>query len=87
MNRRFLTAISTIIAIIFLPYWIYVPLLIFGMAIFPFYWEAILLGFLIDVLYGENIISLWSLASSSAFLVLVGLLILMPLRERLRTHV
>ncbi len=87
MNDRLLASVLVIFSIILFPYWIYVPALIIVMVIFPFYWESILLAFLIDVLYGEGINSLSSLIFSSALLAVLGLLMLIPLRERLRSHV
>lgn len=86
MNYRPLATVALLLAIIFLPYWFYIPALLVAMAAFPLYWESILLGFLIDVLYGERINSLYSLAWSASFLALIGLLLLIPLRARLRAH-
>ncbi|MDO8424224.1 MAG: hypothetical protein Q7S54_01265 [bacterium] len=86
MSYRLIATILLILSIIFLPYWIYVPALVAAMAAFPLFWESILLGFLIDVLYGEKISSLSSFIFSAGFLALAGLFILLPLRERLRSH-
>ena len=79
MSYRTLANLFLILAIIFLPYWFYVPALIVAMAFFPFFWEGVLFGFLIDILYGEGF--------SAGMLSLAGLLMLLPLRERLRSHV
>lgn len=80
-KRRILASIMVLGAIIFLPYWIYLPLLLTAMALLPFYWEAIIFGFLIDVLYGPDMHRLFSPAALSALVILV---LLLPLRERLR---
>lgn len=74
-------------SIILLPYWIYVPALVIAMAAFPLYWEGIVLGILIDVLYGAGIDSFSTFIFSAGFLSLLGLLMLLPLRERIRSHV
>ncbi len=87
MNYRLIAIILLIVSIIFLPYWVYVPTLIIAMAVLPIFWEGILFGFLIDALYGQRISSLSTLVSSAAFLALIGLLILIPLRKRIRSHV
>ncbi|MDO8565524.1 MAG: hypothetical protein Q7R67_02815 [bacterium] len=78
MNYRILVTVLVFLSIIFLPYWFYVPALILAMGFFPLFWEGVLLGFLIDVLYGQGIYA--------GFLSLIGLLMLLPLRERIRTH-
>ena len=78
MNYRILATIFVFLSIIFLPYYVYVPALVLAMGAYPLYWEGVLLGFLIDILYGEGIYA--------GFLTLAGLVMLLPLRERIRTH-
>lgn len=78
-NLRLPSTIIIFFAILFLPYWIYIPALIVAMAALPLYWESIFLGFLIDILYGEGIYA--------GLLALGGLILLLPLRSRLRSHV
>lgn len=79
MSYRYLATIALLVSIIFLPYWIYVPALVAAIAAFPLFWEGILLAFLIDILYGEGIYA--------GLLALGGLILLLPLRNRLRYHV
>ena len=86
MSYRPITTILLVVSIFFLPYWFYIPALVVAMAAFPLYWESILLGLLIDVLYGERIDSFSAFLFSAGFLALAGLLILLPLRARLRSH-
>ena len=74
-------------AILVFPYWVYVPLLFLGIFIFPFFWEAILLGFLIDILFGNGVEGITSFVSPFAFTALISLVILLPVRKRLRAHV
>ena len=78
-DYRLLTTILVFLSIIFLPYYLYVPALILAMAALPLFWEGMLLGFLIDILYGSGI--------HAGLLALLGLALLLPLRERIRTHV
>ncbi len=81
MRDRLIATVLILGATIFLPYWIYLPLLVVAMALIPFYWEAIFLGFLIDTLYGPSSLNVFT---SVAFWSLLMLVAIMPLRERLR---
>jgi hypothetical protein len=83
---RYPLIIATLIAIIFLPYWIYIPLLFLAILFFPFFWEGILLGFLIDVLYGSLGFGLASFIQSFSFWAFVLLLLLLPLRKIIRAY-
>ena len=76
-----------LLAVLFLPYWFYLPLILLGILIFSFFWEGILFGFLIDVLYGWGVTALPSLVAPTALSALVLIIILLPVRERLRFHV
>lgn len=87
MIRRALGFIVVLLSILTLPYWIYVPLLFIAIILFPFFWEGIFLAFLIDVIHGSGIEGFPSLVSPFAFYVLIALVILLPLRERLRSYV
>jgi len=84
MKRRIIGALILLLAILFLPYWVYIPLLFIATVLFPLYWEAVLFGFLIDVLYGQG--HSW-LLSPTALAALVILIVLLPLRERLRWQI
>jgi len=87
MTRRALGSAIVLVSIIVLPYWFYIPALFVAIILFPFFWEGILFVFLINVLYGNGMEILPLLVSPFAILVLVVLIILLPLRERLRLHV
>ena len=87
--RRFRT-ISIIIlflATVFLPFWVYLPLIGAAMIFFPVFWEAIFFGLLIDVLYGGGIGSASELFSPMALSAALILIVLLPVRERIRVHV
>lgn len=75
---RHVISIALFLAVIFLPYWAYVPLLLAAALLLPFYWEAIPFGFLIDTLYGTSGLYPAALAAAAAVAVFI------PLRERLR---
>lgn len=83
MKYRYIAVVILFITILFLPYWVYVPLLLGAIIVFPFFWEAILLGFLIDALYGREL-SLLTPFFSTAFWCIVALAVMLPVRTRLR---
>ncbi len=84
MNRRFIVSALIFLTILFLPYWVYLPLLFLGMVLSPFYWEALVFAFLIDILYGEG----HSLFLSPMALTTLFILAVLPLlRERLRWQI
>jgi hypothetical protein len=83
---RIAGVIFILFSILVMPYWIYVPVLFIGIFIFPFFWEAIILGFLIDIAHGSGIEGLPSFVSPFAFSALVSLIILLPVRKRLRAN-
>lgn len=84
-NKRIAAIIIIFLAILFLPWWIYLPLLFIAIALLPMFWEGVFLGFLVDVLYGEGL-SL-PFISPVALVTLVALIIFLPLREHLRAYV
>lgn len=83
-HLRLIAIVIILISTIFLPYWVYLPFLLAAMIFFPFFWEGILLAFVIDILYGRGIESLPELISPMAFSAMLILMAVMPLRERLR---
>ena len=87
MIRRILCSVVILISILFLPYWVYIPVLFVGIILFPFFWEGIFLVFLIDVIHGNGMKIFPSLISPLALSVLVMLVALLYIRERLRSYV
>ena len=79
MTRRVIGSIFVLLSILVLPYWIYLPVLFIAMALISFFWEGILFAFLIDAIYGNGI--------TTAVVALIILIILLPLRDRLRMYV
>lgn len=86
MINRTLTTLTLLISILVLPYWIYIPALFLAIIIFPFFWESILLVLLIDTLYGEGVNIFPPSISLLAVATLFVLIVLMPVRERLRPY-
>ena len=87
MIRRVLGSTVILVSILVLPYWVYVPLLFIGAILFPFFWEGILLVFLVSVVHDRGMTVLSSLVSPLALSILVALISLLPIRESLRSYV
>lgn len=83
MKQRVLTSVALFLAILFLPYWIYVPLAVLATLLIPFYWEAVALGFIIDVLYGSDT----GLRAPTALIAVALVAVSLPLRERIRWRI
>ncbi len=84
MNKRIIATIILCLVVVISPYWIYIPLLVLAIFFFKFYWEGIMLGFLIDVLYGPTPHIGISFVFPFAIYASIFVLILLPLHERLR---
>lgn len=85
-DLRFIAVIIILLSVIFFPYWLYLPLLGAAIIFFPLFWEAILVALLIDVLYGGGIGRATALFSPMAVLATTLLLVMLPVRERLRVY-
>ncbi len=87
MTRRAIGFVIVLVSILTLPYWIYLPVLFIAIALIPFFWEGILFAFLIDAVYGSGIQALPSFISPLTLSVFIVIIILLPIRERLRSYV
>jgi hypothetical protein len=87
MLRHIIGFSIAFISIIILPYWVYVPVLFVAIVLIPFFWEGIVLGFLIDVLYGSGVEAFPSFVSPFALAALIGVIIMLPVRNYLRYYV
>lgn len=84
MTSRLCTSLILLIAVGTMPFWIYIPAIVIVVIFFPFYFEAIVLGFLVDVLYGSRISQGLSFVFPFALSLSILIVIMLPLRERLR---
>jgi hypothetical protein len=84
--RRLYGTLIILVAILFAPYWIYLPLLFIALATFSFYWEGIFLGFLIDIYYGINLLSFSNFPYTVAMLSSIILFASLPIRKKIRYH-
>lgn len=67
--------------VIVAPFWVYVPVVLVGVVVFPFFVEAIILGALVDVLYGDG---RFLFGFTFTLLSAVVVYFAVPLREHLR---
>lgn len=82
--KRHTFTIIILLSIIFLPYWVYLPLLLLAIVMLPMFWEGILLGLLTDMLYG----SMTAVSYPVVGIIVTALVIIsIPLRARLRNYV
>jgi hypothetical protein len=84
--KRVLITLSLLLSILVLPYWLYVPAIALTSIYIPYYIEAVILAFLIDVLYGGSTHTTITFAFPFAIGFSLLLIILVPLRSRLRIH-
>jgi len=87
MSRRLTGSLIVFLSILIFPYWIYIPVLCVAVIVFPFFWEGILLAMFIDFIYGSGIESFSALLFSVSFYILILLILLVPLRTRIRSYV
>ena len=87
MTRHVLGFLGVFLSILFLPYWIYIQVLFIAIILVPFFWEGILFALLVNVIFGDQIDILTLPLSPLPVLTLIVLIILLPLREKLRLHV
>lgn len=87
MTIRIIGIFVILVAILFLPYWVYVPLLFVGIVFYPFFWEAVLFALLVEELYGNSVGFFASLISPLALASVLFIIIILPFRENLRSYV
>ena len=87
MTRRIIGSIIILVSILILPYWIYIPVLFIGIILIPFFWESILIVFLINIIHSNKIEVISLLVSPLALFVLFILIITLLVRESLRSYV
>ena len=83
---RLFSVVALIFAVIFLPSYIYLPALFIAIIVLPFFWEGILIAFLVDALYGPGLASFGSIFSTFAFYSTFLVAIIVPVRKSIRSH-
>lgn len=56
MWKRVVFDIVAVVVVFFAPWWVVLAYVIVGVAIFPWYLEAVFLGLFFDVMYGTSIL-------------------------------
>ena len=87
MTRHLAASLGVLLSILFLPYWIYIPVLFIAIIFSPLFWEGILFAFMIETVYASQVGIFTSLISPLTVSVLIVLIILLPIKERLRLYV
>jgi hypothetical protein len=85
MALRILASLILLLSILFMPFWLSVILALAGMAYFSFFWEAIILFFLSELLYGVNEIRFSNIFFIYLIMPFATLLIIEFLKKKLRT--
>lgn len=86
MNPRIIYSLLIFICLLAFPWWLYVPVIIIGTLIFPFFVEGILFSFIIDAVYHPITESISILNFPLALVVSLLIIFLLPLREHIRIH-
>jgi len=86
MNKRLILSLVLLFLILFTPYYLYLLALVLAVVFVPFFWEVVILGFLIDVLYGPYSHIGLSFKFPVGITALILVVLLLPIRERLRFY-
>ena len=87
MISRLVSYFIILLLILFTPYWIYIPVLLLAILVFPFFWEGVLFAILINTLYGYGGGILEALRSILPLVTLGVVLVLIPIHNNLRINV
>ena len=82
MAVRIIFSLILLLSILFLPFWVSVLLAIVGMVFFPYYFEAILILFISDLLYGVPEARYFDLTFVSLILSVILFLAIQFLKKR-----
>jgi len=86
MAKRIIFSFLLIVAILIFPFWAVYALAFLGIIFFPVYWEAIVLLFLVELLFGIRENSLWQFISKSTLGAILGLILIEYLKKKLRFY-
>jgi hypothetical protein len=86
MPQRIFAFFALVFSLFFMPFWVSVILAIIGMFYFPIYFEAVLLFFLSDLLYGTKEAKFFEMIFVSFFLSLILLISIEILKKKLKFY-
>lgn len=87
MTGRIITNIVIVISILFLPWWATVLLVCAGILLFPHFYEAIIAGVLMDVLYGVSMVSFSGFVAVFTVIFSLGYLLGERFKKNVRLYV
>lgn len=86
MKNRYIYSILIFITLLAFPWWVYIPVIIIGTFIFPYFIEGIIFSFIIDSVYHPIPLNLSILNFPLALMVTLIIIVLLPLREHVRIY-
>lgn len=84
MKLRISMIVILFLAVLFMPYYITLPLILFGMIYFTYYWEGLLILLSMDLLYGIRNETFLGIYLFMFFSGLVAMLIIEIIRKKIR---
>lgn len=75
MAFRIFFSILVLFSLLFLPFWISIALTILGITYFDFYFEGVILIFLLDLLYGVKEVRFFNLTLLATIIILIFFLL------------
>ena len=86
MALRILGSVILLFSVLYWPFWVSVILALGGMIYFSVFWEAVVLFFLSDALYGTSEEKFFGMVFVSFFISLAVLLAIETLKKKLRFY-
>ncbi|MEK7113498.1 MAG: hypothetical protein AAB873_01585 [Patescibacteria group bacterium] len=87
MLLRILSSVAILLSLLFMPFWVSILLALAGMVYFAFYWEAVALFFISDLLYGVREERFFNFLIISTIVSFFTLLIIEYLKKKLHIRV
>ncbi len=81
MWQRIIFTVLLILAVIFLPFWVYFLFALFGIFYFKFYLEAFFIFLVSDLLYGVNIDKTFNITFFQSLIIFIMLLLAEFIKE------
>jgi len=86
MALRILASFFILISILFLPFWVSIFLALFGIIYFRVFWEAIMLFFISDLLFGIQESRYLHLALISTIFIIIMLFLIEFIKRKLKNY-
>ncbi len=86
MVKRILLSILILISILFLPFWVSVIFALFGIIYFEVFWEAVLLFFISDLLFGVKEARFFNITIVSTIFIVIVLILVEFTKKKLKFY-